>query len=221
MQFNFVRNELTAALLSFSKSHRNQIVAMAERAPLQSRFTAKPQREIDIDNDTVIVIDAEPISYREGKRYHTSMIPVSPAIFSQVSWRSALLKMPEPYKSWLNYCYGDSISFEHQTILTTHIWHSLLINLAESKSPKMNCKTETNLKALTWLALQESKNFINRGELKYSQEELSQLCGVKYDLWRKNYKNRWDVMLACGVQMDREALIHVDQLRKKHISNRR
>ena len=85
----------------------------------------------------------------------------------------------------------------------------------------MNGKTETNLKALAWLALQESKNFINRGELKYNQEELSQLCGVKYDLWRKNYKSRWDVMLASGVQMDREALIHVDQLRKKHISNRR
>lgn len=221
MQFNFVRHELTAALLETSTSKRNQIVAMAERAPTSQRFTAKPKREVSFDDDTVIVIDAEPISCRAGRQFKSSSIPVSPAIFSQISWRSALQRMPEPYKTWLNYCYGDSILFEHQQTLTTHIWNGLLIHSKENNSPKMNNKTQMKLKALAWLAVQESKNFTNRGVLKYTQEELSQLCGVEYDVWRKRYKNRWDVMLACGVQMDREALIHVDQLRKKYISNRR
>lgn len=217
MQFNTVRNELTAALLSFSKVSRNQIVAMAERVP--SRFTEKPTREIDVDN-TIVVIDAETISCKEGKRYQTSSIPVSPVIFSQVSWRNALLKMDNLYSSWLNYCYGDSISFEHQEILTKHIWNCLLIHLAETNSPKMNKKTESNLKNLAWLALQESKTYINRGEFRLKQEALSLLCGVEYNLWRKNYKCRWDAMINCGIQMDREALIHVDQLRKKNIADR-
>ena len=219
MQFNTVRNELTAALLSFSKVNRNQIVAMAERAPVGSRFTEKAKREVDVEN-TIVVIDAETVSCREGKRYQTSSILVSPAIFSQVSWRNALLKMANPYNAWLNYCYGDSISFEHQVILTKHIWNCLLIHLNETKSEKMNKKTEGIIKALAWLALQESKTFINQGAFSLNQRILSSLTGVEYETWRKKYKPRWDSMIECSLQMDREALIHVVQSREKNNSHR-
>ncbi len=220
MQLNYVRDELTSALLSYSKAERNQIVAMAERATPASRFTGRAMRAVEIDN-TVILVESDVISCTEGRRYKTSTIPVSPAIFHQVSWRQAIHRLVQPYSAWLNYCYGDSLNFQHQEILTAHIWFSLNVYQTEKKMPAMSNKTQRNLKALVWLAIQEAKNFINRGEYKYSPEELSVLCGVTWENWRKQYQKRWDVIQQCSAQLDREALINVSQLRETALSHRR
>lgn len=220
MQLNYVRDELTSALLSYSKAGRNQIVAMAERAAPNTRFTTRAMREVEINN-TVILIEAETVHCTEGRRYKTSTIPVSPMIFSQVAWRQATHRLPPQYRAWLNYCYGDSVEFQHQEILTAHIWFCLGVYQAENKMPAMSSKTQRNLRALAWLAAQEAKNFINRGEYKYSPSELSSLCGVTWENWRKNYQTRWDVIQHCCAQLDREALINVSQLRKTALSDRR
>lgn len=220
LQLNYVRDSLTAALLAYSKEERNQIVAMSEMAGASKKFLEKPVREIDIDG-AVIIVEAEPVSYHEGKRYKTSTLPVSPAIFSQVSWRLAMHQLPEPYLAWLSYCYGDDLTFDRQTVLSVYLWNALKVYQAENKLPKMNSTTEKKLRALAWLAIQETKNLVNRGAFKYSQNELSQLCGISHDAWRQNHKERWEALLSSCRQLDREALIHVDQLRKKASSNRR
>lgn len=220
MQLNYVRDELTSALLSYSKAGRNQIVAMAERAAPNTRFTTRAMREVEINN-TVILVEAETVHCTEGRRYKTSTIPVSPMIFSQVAWRQAVRRLHPQYSAWLNYCYGDSVEFQHQEILTAHIWFCLGIYQAENKMPAMSSKTKRNLKALAWLAAQEAKSFINRGEYRYKPEELSSLCGVTWENWRKNYQKRWDVIQHCCAQLDREALINVSQLRQTARSNRR
>ena len=221
LQLDVVRDELAAALLPFSQSSRNQIVAMAERAAASNKYTTKPMREISMGGTDVVVIEAEPVRCTEGKRYKTSTIPVSPVIFRQVSWSNAMRQLSAPYNAWLNYCYGDSLSFEHQHALTVHIWNSLKIYHAESHLPEMNAETEKKLKALIWLSVQETKNFINRAEYRYSPKKLSQLCGVTHANWRKNYQARWKFLLECGNQLDREALIHVVQLRTAENSSRR
>ncbi|MEB7926146.1 bacteriophage antitermination protein Q [Atlantibacter hermannii] len=221
LQLDFVRDELAAALLPFSQSSRNQIVAMAERAAASDKFTSKPTREISMGETDVIVIEAEPVRCTEGKRYKTSTIPVSPVIFCQVSWCNALRQLPAPYSAWLNYCYGDLLSFEYQQVLTVHIWNGLKIYHAESNLPEMTAETERKFKALTWLAVQESKNFINRAEYRYKPKDLSRLLGITHANWRNNYQARWKFLLECGNQLDREALIHVTQLRTAANSSRR
>jgi len=221
LQLNFVRESLTAALLDTSKSGCNQIVALAERAMSSTRFTARPTREIAIDEKNTVVVEAEPVRCTAGKKFKTSSLPVTPAIFSQVSWRKAIHKLSVPYSAWLNYCYGDSLSFEHQQVLTVHVWSALQVYQYAETMPKMSAKVEKNLKALAWLSIQEAKSFINRGECRYKQEELSHLCGVSYDVWKKTYKQRWEAILACSIQLDREALIHVEQLRRQSKSDRR
>lgn len=219
LQLNYVRNELTAALLSYSKAARNQIVVMAENAAA-TRASKRPVRELVIDAKTIIEIDAETVKCSEGRRYKTSSIPVSPAIFSQVAWRKALHKLSPQYNAWLSYCYGDAVNFEQQEILTRHIWFCLNVYQKEHGLPAMSPKMARNLRGLAWLSVQEAKNFINRGEYRYSNEELSQLCGVKWPNWRKQYQKRWDIIQQCNIQLDKEALIDV-QLRKSSVSNRR
>ncbi|EGC6224838.1 hypothetical protein JN603_004285 [Salmonella enterica] len=220
LQLNYVRDSITAALLAYSKSQRNQIVVMSEMAGASRKYLEKPVREIEI-NGKVVVVDAEPVSYHEGKKFKTSTLPVSPDIFRQASWRRAMYQLPEQYIAWLSYCYGDALSFDHQTILSVHIWNELQVYQKENGLPKMNSTTTKKLKILAWLAIQETKNFVNRGEYKYSQEELSGFCGISYDGWRQNHKERWEVLLSSCIQLDREALIHVDQLRKKSGCHRR
>jgi hypothetical protein len=218
LQLKYVRDELASALLSFSKPERNQIVAMAERSAAASKFTAKPMREISVDA-AVVIVEAEPVRYTEGKKFRTSSIPVSPQIFRQVSWRNALHQLPTPYKTWLNYCYGDQLSFEDQTFLTQHVWNIIQLYHKETYSSKMSSKTEKNMKGLSWLAIQETKNLVNRESYKYTQKELSKLCNITYDNWRKNYQTRWELILQCISQLDNEALIHVEQQRKKSCRN--
>ncbi|WP_312315335.1 bacteriophage antitermination protein Q [Atlantibacter sp.] len=221
LQLNFVRDELTAALLDLSKTGRNQIVAMAERAAASDRFTARPKREVAMGEDAVVIIDAEPVRFTAGKKFKTSSMPVNPAIFRQVSWRIAMHRLPAASRSWLNYCYGDALSFDDQTILVTHIWQSLETHIRENNLPKMNGKTEKNLKALVMLAVQETKYFLSKEEYRYTQEELSQLCGVSWDNWRKRYQSRWELMLSGLNELDNEALTHVEQLRKSACCDRR
>ena len=220
LQLSYVRDSVTAALLAYSREQRNQIVVMSEIVGLSKKYQEKPVREIEINGKTIIV-DAEPVSYHEGKKFKTSTLPVSPVIFNQVRWRLAMYQLPEQYLAWLSYCYGDALSFDHQTTLSVHVWNALKIYQKENHLPKMNSLTTKKLKALAWLAIQETKNFVNRGEYKYTNENLSQLCGISYDGWRQNHKQRWDALLAYCIQLDREALIHVDQLRKKTNGNRR
>lgn len=221
LQLDFVRESLTAALLDMPKSGCNQIVAMAERATSSDRFTARPTRKITIDETNTVVIEAEPIRCTAGKKFKTSSLPVTPAIFSQVSWRIAMHRLPAASWSWLNYCYGDVLSFDDQTTLVTYIWQSLETHIFENKLAKMNGKTEKTLKALVMLAIQETKYFLSREQYRYSQEELSQLCGVSWDNWRKRYQSRWVLMLSGLNELDSEALIHVEQLRRQSKSDRR
>ena len=219
LQLNYVRNELTSALLSYSKAARNQIVVMAENATA-ARLSKRPVRELIIDGSTTIEIDVETVRFSEGRRYKTSSIPVSPAIFSQVAWRKALHTLSPQYNAWLSYCYGDTVNFQQQEILTAHIWFCLNVYQKEQGLPAMSSKTARNLRGLAWLSVQEAKNFINRGEYRYSNEELSQLCGVKWPNWRKQYQPRWDIIQQCNIQLDKEALIDV-HLRKSALGNRR
>lgn len=221
LQLNYVRDELTAALLDISSNGRNQIVAMAERAATSTRFNLRPEREIALSGDAVVVVEAEPIRFTAGKKFKTSSMPVTPAVFRQISWRIAMHRLPAASQAWLNYCYGDSLVFDGQTILVAHVWQALESQIKESRLPKMSGKTAQHLKALALLAVQETKYFLSREEYRYSQEELSQLCGVSWDNWRQRYQKRWELMLHSIIQLDSEALTHVDKLRKNACCNRR
>lgn len=221
LQLNYVRDELTAALLEIAQTGRNQIVTMAERAGSSNRYTGRPKREIAFGGDVSVVVDAEPVRCAAGKRFKTSSLPVSPAIFRQVSWRLAMHRMPAASQAWLNYCYGDSLAFEAQKTLVTYVWEQLGTEIKKSGLPKMSSKTSSAVKALMWLAVQESKFFLSRGIFRYTPEELSRLCGVSWDNWRKHYQRRWDLMLESISQLDNEALIDVEKHRKSACCNRR
>lgn len=221
LQLNYVRDELTAALLDISTKGRNQIVAMAERTTASSRFTVRPKREIALGEDTVVVVEAEPVRFTAGKKFKTSSIPVTPAVFRQISWRMAMQRLPAPSRAWLSYCYGDCLSYNHQITLVEHIWKKVTAHIKENNLPEMNKKTEKNLKALSMLAVQEAKYFLSHEKYRYTQEALSQLCGVSWGNWRLRYKSRWELMLQSILQLDNEALIHVERLRKTSCCNGR
>ncbi len=219
LQFSYVRKELTEALLSYSKLGCNQIVTMAERAGQAADFLCTPQRKIEIGN-TFITVDAEPVHCTEGRPYRGSSVPVSPFIFSQIAWRRALHVLPRPYQAWLHYCYGDSTSFTHQVDISRHLWEAFLVCVKSGESKRCSTTTQERIKKLVWLSVQETKHTINRGEPRYTSADLAALCGVENGNWRENYQPRWILLKTICEQIDREALIYVEQLRNTARRNR-
>ena len=219
-QLEYLRESLTEALMMYSKSHQSPTSGAAAGGS-SDRYKARPKRKIAIgdDSEKFIIVDADPVTYREGKKYKTSSLPVSPAIFRQILWRLSMHKLPAEEFAWLSYCYGDDMTFDHQVMLCQHIWNGLIMNLTDQA--KMNKKTEKTLRAATWLAVQECKNKINRGEFKYSQKSLSELCGIKYGTWRENYAPRWSAMISVCMELDEKSLVNIDYVRKSTCRNRR
>ena len=219
LQFNYVRKELTEALLAYSKPGRNQIVTMSERACQANDHLCQPTRQIEIGNLSISG-DAEPVQCTEGRPYRNSSVPVSPSIFRQIAWRRALHVLPRPYQAWLQYCYGDSTSFTHQVDISRHIWEAFLVCIKSGEGKRFNAATQERIKKLVLLSVQETKHLTNRGEPRYTAAELASLCGVESGNWRENYQPRWVLLKTICEQIDREALIYVEQLRKTARRNR-
>lgn len=214
LQHEYVRHRLTEALLSHQKKSCNQIVAMAEKSQTGCKFQAKAIRKIAVGINEIIV-EADPVRCSSSRSYKTSSIPVTTNIFSHIAWRRAVKLMAPHHQAWINYCYGDSTSFDHQQQITLYVWAIFQINQKKTSARSMSKKTYSVVRSLTWLAVQESKHITNRGDRKYRSKELCELADVSPQNWNINYQPRWDSLLRACEQLDSEALSHAEFLQKK------
>lgn len=211
LQFEYVRTSLSSALLCITVSR--------DEKPEESRifadktnqsFQSKPMREIALD-DRTIRVEATPVHASETRPYKGGKLLISAEAYRLAGWRRAVSLLPPAYESWVRYCYGDSLAFDHQVTLCHHVWSAFLVYQREIGAPRMSKKVKETIQRLVWLSVQESKTAVNRGVYSYTPAELSLLSGIAMDNWSHNYQPRWKALLQIVATLDREALIHAEQ----------
>jgi len=207
MQDEYVRGQLRMALCDLPLMQKGQIAIMSETAA-GDNYTDRPTRMVEVGGGEVKT-DAEPFGYREGKKYKQNKPLILENTFQNSIWRQAVNKLPDMHLSWVKYCYGEELKFDHQLIICKHIWNRFLNITAQSGFKKMTNKTSEKVQKMLFLAVQVAVSQIRGGTKEYKAADLSRLLGIKPDNWQHNYLPRWSLLLDCCTGFDNEVIEHV------------
>lgn len=215
----YVRDQLRTALCDLPLGQKGQIAIMSDTAGGDS-FTDRPKRTV-VSGESAVQIDAEPVRYREGKKYKQNKPLIMEATFKSGIWRQAVNKLPDPQLAWAKYCYGEDLKFDHQLIICQEIWDRFLRRENETRERKLALKMHQKLKALVFLAVQVSVGQIRGPQLEYSNAALSQLLGIKPNNFQGHYLPRWSLLLAACTELDNEVIAYVGRQHKAERDGRR
>lgn len=208
----YVRDQLRTALCDLPLGQKGQIAIMSDMAA-GDEFTDRPKRTV-VSGGSAVQIDAEPVRYREGKKYKQNKPLILETAFRSGIWRQAVNKLPDPQLAWAKYCYGEDLSFDHQLIICKEIWNRFLVRELEARGKKIAIKTQKKLQALVLLAVQVTVGLIRGPRLEYSNAKLSQLLGIKPNNFQGHYLPRWSLLLAVCADLDNEVIAYVGRQHK-------
>jgi len=215
----FVRGQLRTALYDLPMTQKGQIAIMSDTAAGDD-YTGRPHREIE-SGGGVIEIEAEPVRYREGKKYKQNKPLIGESCFQSSMWRQAVNRLPDNAIAWTKYCYGESVRFEQQVVICQEVWTRFLSLESLAGLKKMSAKTREKVQSLAWLAVQVSVSKINDGGKDYTAAELSRFLGIKPDNWQHNYLPRWSLLLSACHDYDKEVIGYVGKQLKAERHRRR
>lgn len=208
----YVRGQLRTALFELPLSQKGQIAIMSDSAA-GDRHTARPVRTIDTGTGCVEV-DAEPVRYREGKKYKQNKPLILDQCFKSSIWRQSVNRLNDDHLAWANYCYGESLKFEHQVLICSEIWRRFEQLEAAENPKKMSAKTRQRVQRLTWLAVQVAASQLQQLPKIYKNTELAAFLGVAPDNWQTNYLSRWTRLISVCHTYDSEVIRHVERQHK-------
>ncbi|ARF52750.1 bacteriophage antitermination protein Q [Pantoea stewartii] len=215
----YVREQLRVALCDLPLGQKGQIAIMSDMAGGDD-YTDRPTREVE-SGESVVKIEAEPVRYREGKKYKQNKPLILEAAFKTGIWRQAVNKLPDLHLAWAKYCYGEDLKFDHQLIICKDIWDRFLVRESETRTRKMAEKMQQKLRSLVLLAVQVSVGKVRGPQLEYTGAHLSQLLGIKPNNWQGHYLPRWSLLLALCEELDNEVIAHVERQHKAERDGRR
>lgn len=219
MQDEYVRDQLRVALCDLPLMQKGQIAIMSDMAGGDS-FTDKPSRMVESGSGAV-TIEAEPVRYRQGKKYKQNTPLIMEADFKTGIWRAVVNRLPDTQMAWANYCYGERLKFDHQVTISAEIWYRFLKAEEATGQRKMAKKTTEKVRSLVWLAVQVIARDIRGPKLEYSGAELGRLLGVELVNWQNNYLPRWSQLLKVCQDLDSEVIAHVEREHKAERDRRR
>ena len=215
----FIRGQLQNALNDLPVTQKGQIAIMSDTAG-GDNFNDRPYRTVETDNCTV-EIEAEPVRYREGKKFKQNKPLIMENAFQSSIWRQAVNRLSGPSHSWASYCCGESMKFDHQVQICGEIWNRFLSLDSAAGLKKMSTKTRDRVKSMVWLAVQVAASQINGGSRDYSAAEMSRFIGVAPDNWQHNYLPRWALLISACNDFDNEVIGYVRQQHKAECNRRR
>lgn len=209
---SYVRQQLVLASADLSGATKGQLQAWLEDAQFATdTYRRKKPKVYDEVSEKWITLDTPPIPGKQFMAKGSAIPLVQPVEFCTASWRRALLSQDEPHKAWLLWNYSESTCFEHQLTITQWGWDEFRDCLGVKKIAR---KTMDRLKALVWLAAQDTKAFL-AGHDVYQYGDLAALVGVKPDNWSKNYVEHWRTLENIFIALDRDALLSVAKTRSQ------
>jgi len=215
----YVRDQLRTALYDLPLGQKGQIAIMSDMAGGDS-YTARPSRSVESGSGEIL-IDAEPVRYRLGKKYQQNKPLIQEATFKGGIWRQAVNKLADPHLAWAKYCYGEDLKFDHQLIICKEIWDRFLAREKATGQKKMANKTQQKVSSLVWLAAQVAVSQIRGPALEYTAAQLSRLLGLKPNNWQAHYSPRWALLLAVCADLDNEVIAHAERQHKAERDRRR
>lgn len=121
------------------------------------------------------------------------------------------MTLDDHHKAWLLWNYSENVQWDHQVTITQWAWAEFTAQLG---TKKIAGKTLERLKALIWLAAQDTKAALS-GKDRYQHAGLSALVGVKPDNWTHNYRDYWRAMVTIFEHCDRDALLMASRSRSQ------
>lgn len=219
MQQEYVREQLRVALTDLPIGQRGQIAIMSDMAGGDS-YTERPVREVE-SGSGLLKIEAEPVRYRQGKKYKQNTPLILEAAYRSGIWRQAVNKLPDVSLAWAKYCYGEDLKFDHLLIVCKDVWNRFLARESETRTRKMSEKFQKKVSSLVLLAVQVTAGKIRGPQLEYSGAYLSQLLGIKSNNWQGHYLPRWSLLLALCEELDNEVITHVERQHKAERNGRK
>ncbi len=203
----YARIELRFALADLSSGTKGQLQAFAEHPPADKSFY--PRQHIHTvqlgegDNAREVRAERAPTYALETRSRRRPMPPINDMEFSMSSWRRAVNALPEFQNSWVKYCYGFDLKFEHQVQFCKYVWEEYECQL----TVKLQEKVKKRLISLVWLAAQDvaAKNK-NESYKEYAGAALANLVGVTRQSWFKTYALHWRNLKNCYELLDETAL---------------
>ncbi|WP_312803927.1 bacteriophage antitermination protein Q [Atlantibacter hermannii] len=208
----YVRQELITATADLSGATKGQLVAWAENAQFDTcRLKRKRRRIRDEVTGKMITMTGDPVPGQQSRAKGSSIALVKPVEYSTASWRRAVMSMDEHQNAWLLWNYSENVRFEYQVAITRWAWAEFN---AQIGARKIAGKTRERLKALIWLAAQDTKATLS-GRDPYQYADLAALVGVTKSNWSQNYVEHWECMVSIFKRLDSQSLIQVSRSRSQ------
>lgn len=211
-QLEFIRQQLTVAMQDLSGATKGQLQAWLENAQYETkRYKRKKLRVRSEITGKLVTLNNPPMQGKQSMAKGAAIPLVLPVEFSTASWRRALLSLGDIQKSWLLWCYGENIRWEHQEAITRWAWGEFNQQLAGKRVAK---KTMDRLRQLIWLAAQDSRDEI-AGRDVYQYGDLAAMVGVNAKNWSKTFTAHWECMLHIFHGLDRDSLHTLSKTRSQ------
>ncbi|WP_312974051.1 bacteriophage antitermination protein Q [Atlantibacter sp.] len=208
----YVREELMTATADLSGATKGQLVAWTENAQFDTgRFKRKRVRIRDEVTGKMITLTGDPVPGQQSRAKGSSIALVQPVEYSTASWRRAVMSMDEHHKAWLLWSYSENIRFDYQVAITRWAWAEFKSQLG---TRRLAGKTLERLKALIWLAAQDTKAVL-AGRDPYQYADLATFVGVVKSTWSETYQPHWSAMRSIFGRLDSDALYSVSRSRSQ------
>lgn len=190
-------------------STKGQLAAFEDFGLTDTRTTPRiRKRDLEL-NGRLVCRDTDPAYVLETRCRRTPKPMIAHEDFLLCSWRRAISALSEEQNSWIMYCYGYSLKFEHQVNICVHIWSEFE---EQHKGKKITKKVKERLRALVWLSVQACTG------RDYLQTDLARLVGVERNNWKMNYELYWNDLLDICYELDKQALLSMGRTRSSQIS---
>ncbi|MGO2335957.1 bacteriophage antitermination protein Q [Providencia sp.] len=197
------------ATSNYRVATKGQLASFEDFGLTDTRTTPRvKKRDLEL-NGRLVCRDTDPV-YASETRYRRTPNPmIDHDDFLLCSWRRAINALSEEQHSWIKYCYGYSLKFDHQVNISVHIWSEFE---KQHKDKKITKKVKERLRSLVWLSVQ-----VCTGR-DYAQTDLARLVGVERNNWKMNYELYWDDLLDICYELDKQALLSMGRTRSSQIS---
>lgn len=211
----YARTELAAALMDLSGGTKGQLEAFSEHPPAdKNKYPRQHIHKVQLEGSKQVRSERGPTYTLETRSRIRPSPPMKEFEFASCAWRRAVNTLPVHQNSWIRYCYGFDLKFDHQKNICEAVWLAYQKNLPAG----LLDKTKKRLISLVWLAVQDvaSKNK-NESYKEYAGSALATLMTVSRSTWCEVYSQHWRGLKLVASELDCDSLIQV--LRSKEVLN--
>ncbi|WP_439292068.1 MULTISPECIES: bacteriophage antitermination protein Q [Rahnella] len=207
----YARIELTAALMDLSGGTKGQLEAFSEHPPAdKNHYPRQHIHKVQLEGKQVRSERSPTYALETRSRVRPSP-PMKEFEFASCAWRRAVNALPAHQNSWIRYCYGFDLNFEHQKNICEAVWLAYQNNLPAG----LLAKTKKRLISLVWLAVQDvaAKNK-NESYKEYAGAALATLMAISRSTWCEVYSPHWKGLKLAVSELDNVSLIQVIKVKE-------